>query len=158
MQEILSIKNELYTRNDDPRIAFGRYGEELAAEFIEKLGMRIVMSNFKVPIGRNSRGAQVTGEIDLIALDGEVLCFIEVKSRRSRTFADPLSAVNRRKQRQITRTARIYKKIFHVFEMRHRFDVVTVLAEPEKEPEIDHIAGYWRESDFRKKVWSGDIY
>jgi len=46
----------------------GSRGEKLAAEFIEREGFRIVMANFRAPIGRNSKGVSVTGEIDLVAL------------------------------------------------------------------------------------------
>ena len=116
------------------------------------------MANFKVPVGRNSKGVQVTGEIDLIALDGDILCFIEVKTRRSSSFAGPLSAVDRRKQRQITRTARIYKRIFSTYDLVDRFDVVTVVIAPGAEPEIELIKSFWHESRFRKKAWNGDIY
>lgn len=158
MSGVLSINADAYAGDTDPRRSFGRLGEDLAARSIEEHGLRIVMTNFKVPVGRNSKGVQVTGEIDIIALDGDVLAFIEVKTRRSRKFGGPLSAVDRRKQRQITRTARIYDRIFRTYDFRHRFDVVTVLIEPGTEPEIEHVKGFWRESDFRKKTWSGDIY
>ncbi len=95
MNEFLSI-----TEQDNRPAAVGTSrtgtrGEKLAAEFIEREGFRIVMANFKVPIGRNSKGVSVTGEIDLVALDGDTLCFIEVKTRRSADFAGPLSAVDR---------------------------------------------------------------
>ena len=46
----------------------GQIGEELAARFLRKNGYRLVAANFKTPIGRNRRDAQITGEIDLIAL------------------------------------------------------------------------------------------
>lgn len=157
MYDYLSIKPKPSVPGD-PRQRFGRIGEELAANFLEQQGLRIVMTNFKVPVGRNTRGVQVTGEIDIIALEGEKLCFVEVKTRRSRKFAGPLSAVDRRKQRQITRTARIYNRIFGTFDIPHRFDVVTVLMEPGREPDIEFVKAFWDPSHFRKRVWSGDIY
>src|SRR3982750_188051 len=100
----------------------GERGEALAAEFLQENGYRLVVSNFKVPIGRNSRGAEVTGEIDLIALDGETLCFIEVKTRTSNELYQPSAAVTLRKQRQIIRTAKVYRKIFQISRTRHRYD------------------------------------
>lgn len=157
MTEILSVTHQ------DKRPAMvgtsltGSRGEKLAAEFIESEGFRIVIANFRAPIGRNSKGVQVTGEIDIVALEGETLCFIEVKTRRSREFAEPISAVDTRKQRQITRTARIYKRMFGVFDMPHRFDVVSVVLENGVEPEIELTRNYWTESKFKKPRWNGDI-
>src|SRR5205809_6235621 len=89
--------------------SLGERGEALAAEHLIRHGYRLIVSNFKVPVGRNSKGVQVTGEIDIIALDGETLCFVEVKTRRSDEFTPVITNVDLRKQRQITRTAKIYR-------------------------------------------------
>lgn len=152
----------LFTKNTarDPSGSrfVGERGEELAAEFLISNGFRLVIANFKVPIGRNSIGAQVTGEIDLIAIDGETLCFVEVKSRRSDDFAPIIAAVDRRKQRQITRTARVYRRIMDLDEMPFRFDVVTVLIPENGKPEIDLTRSFWTEAKFKKKTWRGDPY
>ena len=136
----------------------GRRGEQLAAVYLEENGYRLVLSNFKVPIGRNKRGAAVTGEVDIVATDGDVLCFIEVKTKTSDDFAAPLAAVNLRKQRQITRTARVYRRIFGLHDMNYRFDVVSIVLKQKSEPRIELIKGFWAESRFRKRTWTGDIY
>ncbi len=135
----------------------GDLGERMAAEFLIRHGFRLVVANFKVPVGRNSKGVQVSGEIDLIALENDTLCFTEVKTRRSAEFAGPLSAVDRRKQRQITRTARIYRRIFGLKEIAFRFDVITVLIRKGEDPQIELIRAFWSEAKFRKKAWIGDI-
>ena len=159
MSRIVSI---LETGKSPPATAaaqLGSDGERIAALYLETNGNVLVVSNFKVPIGRNSRGVAVTGEIDIICLDGEVLCFVEVKTKASEEFAAPIAAVNLRKQRQITRTARIYRRIFRLQEMSYRFDVVSIVMGPGRRPAIEHIKGFWAESKFRKKrAWSGDIY
>jgi len=153
MSDILTIiANEKAT--DRPMIALGETGEALAADHLIKNGYRLVVSNFKVPVGRNTKGVQVTGEIDIIALDGETLCFIEVKTRRSDEFTPVITNVDKRKQRQITRTAKIYRRIFSVYEMEYRFDVVTVLMPRHVEPEIELIKGFWNEDAFRKRTWN----
>ena len=136
----------------------GQQGERLAAEFLVGQGYRLVLSNFKVPIGRNSRGASVTGEIDIVAVDEDTLCFVEVKTRTSDAFAEPLASVTTRKQRQITRTARVYQRIFGLSTMPRRFDVVSVLLERGARPKIELTQGFWSETKFRKKIWTGDIY
>jgi putative endonuclease len=139
-------------------ISFGDRGEALAAEFLVRNGYRLVAGNFKVPVGRNGKGVQVTGEIDLIALDGETLCFIEVKTRRSDEFAPVITNVDLRKQRQIIRTAKVYRKIFGIRDIKYRFDVVTVLMPKHAEPEVELIKGFWTEGKFRKNTWKNQIW
>ena len=150
MDDILSI-NSVPTKQL-PNL--GERGERIAAEFLNKNGYRLVVANFKVPVGRNSKGVQVTGEIDVIALDGETICFIEVKTRRSDEFTPIITNVNLRKQRQITRTARVYRRIFGIWDMPYRFDVVTVLLPKHARPEIELEKGFWNESNFRKRNWN----
>src|SRR5580765_6786964 len=158
MSEVLSLFDQTSSSNETNAAWKGRLGERLAAVFLERNGYRLVAANFKVPVGRNSQGAQVTGEIDLIALDGETLCFVEVKTRRSEEFAPVLASVDLRKQRQITRTARIYRRIFGVSDIKHRFDVVTVLMQEGERPKIDLVKGFWTEGKFRKRTWNDHLW
>lgn len=158
MPETLSIISSETGGSRLPEDSLGVRGERLAAQFLEKLGFRIVVSNFKVPVGRNSKGVQVTGEIDIVALDGETLCFVEVKTRRSDEFTPVITAVDLKKQRQITRTARVYRKIFGVREMEYRFDVVTVLMPKHAAPEIKLARAYWTEGKFKKRSWNNNIW
>ncbi len=136
----------------------GKIGEDFAAQFLIRRSYRLICSNFKVPIGRNIRGVAVTGEIDLIALDEDILCFIEVKTRSSDEFASPLAAVDLRKQRQITRTARIYRKIFGLQNKRFRYDVVSIVLDDKKSIKIELFKHFWTESKFRKKFWHDELW
>jgi putative endonuclease len=154
MDRIFPIAETANTTNITDLRRLGDEGEKLAAHFLRRKGYRLVMANFKVPVGRNSSGAQVTGEIDLIALDAGVLCFIEVKTRRSEAFVAATANVDLRKQRQITRTARVYRRIFGVFEMEHRFDVVTVVKPQGERPVIELFKNFWTEATFRKRSWN----
>lgn len=158
MSEILSILKQDKRPGVRATSAVGARGERLAAEFLVTRGYRLVLSNFTVPVGRNTRGAAVTGEIDIVALDGDSLCFVEVKTRTSDEFAGPLATVTLRKQRQIIRTARVYRRIFGVTEMKYRYDVVAVVVAPREQPKIELMKGLWSERKFRKRAWSGDIY
>jgi putative endonuclease len=158
MSEVLSIIPESNHLPPDARRSLGVRGEELAAKFLEQNGYRLVLSNFKVPVGRNSRGVQVTGEIDIVALDGETLCFVEVKTRRSAEYTPVISNVDLRKQRQIIRTAKIYRHTLGVWEMPYRYDVVTVLMPNDSGPEIELIKGFWNEAKFRKRKWSDEAW
>ena len=158
MPEILTLNFEQKAYPESNTAEIGQTGEDLAAHFLVRRGLRLVCSNFKVPIGRNIRGAAVTGEIDLIALDEDVLCFIEVKTRSSDDFASPLSAVDLRKQRQITRTARIYRKIFNLQNMKFRYDAVSVVLNDKNSPKIEYFKNFWTEDKFRKKFWHDEIW
>ena len=154
MSDVLTINLSDKPPSDRPTISLGEKGEALAADFLIKHGYRLVVSNFKVPVGRNSKGVQVTGEIDIIALDGETLCFIEVKTRRSDEFTPIITNVDRRKQRQIIRTAKVYRRIFNTRDIEYRYDVVTVLLPKHAGPEIELIKAFWTEGKFRKKTWN----
>ncbi|MBK8464397.1 MAG: YraN family protein [Chloracidobacterium sp.] len=150
MDDVLSINN--VPSKAIPNL--GEHGEAIAAGYLIKNGYRIVVANFKVPVGRNSKGVSVTGEIDIIALDGETLCFVEVKTRRSDEFTPIITNVDVRKQRQITRTAKIYRRIFGVWDMEFRYDVVTVLMPKNAKPQIELTRDFWNESKFRKRTWN----
>jgi len=154
VDEILSI-TELPTVK---RPSLGEIGERLAVEHLVANGYRMVVTNFKVPIGRNSKGVAVTGEIDVIALDGETLCFVEVKTRRSDEFTAIETAVDIQKQRQITRTAKVYRRLFNVWEMPHRYDVVTVLMPKHAEASVTVLKDFWNESRFRKRKWNVEAW
>lgn len=126
----------------------------MAARFLEASGYRLVCSNFTVPVGRNRRGVQVTGEIDLVALDRDgTLCFVEVKTRRSDEFAPPSANVDRRKQRQIARTARVYRRIFNIWDAKYRYDVVSVMMPAAGRPSVELLRDFWSDSVFRKRRW-----
>ncbi len=154
-----------------PHLALGQQGERLAAKFLEGAGYRLVAANFHIPVGRSLRGTIVRAEIDLIAYDGPVLCFIEVKTRASDWFAAPEANVDLRKQRQIARAARAYRRIFGLTGAAYRYDVVAVTLEPagrpagdaaasspapaSQPPRLELLRNFWTEDKFRKWHWSG---
>ena len=145
-----------------PHLELGRRGEELAAAYLLRLGYRVVAANFSLPVGRNRSGAIINVEIDLVAYERRTICFIEVKSRASSWFAPPQANVDRRKQRQIARAARVYRRMFDLAGAPYRYDVVTVVL-PDAEDaggefEIQLLRNYWTEDQLRKRVWSGTYY
>lgn len=144
-----------------PHLALGARGERLAADLLERAGYRLVAANFKLPVGRNLRGAVVNAEIDLIAYDGATLCFVEVKTRRTDEFNAPEANVDLRKQRQITRAARVYRRTFGVELEPHRYDVVALVlpddareGEEVKLPRAKLIRNFWTDEKFRKRRWA----
>ena len=128
--------------------SLGKLGERYAAAYLEQLGYRLVAANFTVPVGRNLRGAIISAEIDLIAYDGDTLCFVEVKTRASDWFAPPQVNVDLRKRRQITRAARVYRHTLGVENEPHRYDVVTVIIDNDSSPQIDLLRNFWTENKF----------
>jgi putative endonuclease len=99
----------------------GEFGEELAVRHLEQRGYRVVERNWRA--GR-------TGEADIIAYDGPVLAFIEVKMRFNDSYGAPQSAVTKGKQAQLARVARSYlyhKELYGTVDCR--FDVVAVTFE-----------------------------
>jgi putative endonuclease len=113
----------------DRRLPLGRRGENAAARYLSRLGYVIV--------ARGQRGA--IGEIDLVAVDGRTLVFIEVKTRTTQDAGHPADAVDAQKQRRLTRLALAYMKRHDLLENPARFDVVAVTW-PDKgsRPTIEH--------------------
>jgi putative endonuclease len=95
--------------------SLGKEAEDAAAAYVARLGMRI--------LGRNVRMRD--GEVDIVALDGETVVFIEVKARTNRRFGSALSAVDARKRRRLRAAAADYLQ-FVAPQARARFDVLTV--------------------------------
>jgi putative endonuclease len=140
-------------------LTLGQKGEAFAAAYLEQCGYRLVAANFKLPVGRNRQAAVITAELDLIAYDKNILCFIEVKTRTSDWFATPEVNVDRRKRRQIARGARAYRRMLELEDAPFRYDVVTViLKDDETTPEIEVLKDFWREEHFRKRRWSEYFY
>jgi putative endonuclease len=133
--------------------SLGILGESYAAAFLEQLGYRLVAANFTLPVGRNRRGALINAEIDLVAYDGDTLCFIEVKSRSSDWFAPPQANVDLHKRRQITRAARAYRKMLGIEDQPYRYDVVTVIFAGDSTPQIQLLRNFWNDESLRKRRW-----
>ena len=112
--------------------SFGRRGEAAAADYLRGLGYRIV------EIGRRFR----FGELDLVAVDGETIVFVEVKTRTSDARGTPAAAVDRGKRERLTRAALAYLKSRRLLDRRTRFDVVAVVWPNESSPPaIEHFRG-----------------
>ncbi|HZN07434.1 MAG TPA: YraN family protein [Pyrinomonadaceae bacterium] len=126
-----------------PALTLGKLGEAYAAAYLEQLGYRLVAANFTLPVGRNLRGVVVNSEIDIVAYEGEMLCFVEVKTRASDWFAPPQVNVDLRKRRQVARAARAYRRLFELENQPYRYDVVTVVLPPDSTAQIELIRNYW---------------
>lgn len=96
--------------------ASGREAEARARRFLVHEGFAIVASNFRSP----------AGEIDIIAREGDVLCFVEVRSRAETGPCDPLETITYEKRRRIERAAEVYLEGLAGPRPNVRFDVVAV--------------------------------
>jgi putative endonuclease len=117
------------------RQRLGRAAEQLVAERLERAGWKIVGRNVRLP----------SGELDIVALDGETLVFVEVKAGRSGASLGPerpAHAVGRRKQLKLRRLARewIYERRGPSGVAGYRFDVVGVSFGPDGLADVDHIS------------------
>ena len=102
------------------RARFGRDGEAHAEAALVRAGLRIVARRYRTR----------RGEIDLVAEEGDVLVFAEVKARRSDRHGSPGEAVGWRKRHRIARTALAYLAEWSLHHRVCRFDVVEILEEP----------------------------
>jgi putative endonuclease len=100
----------------EARIALGKSGEDLACRELERRGYAIVARRFRVR----------SGELDIVARDGAVLVFVEVKTRSGRRFGAAAEAVTFAKQRRIARLAGEYLLRHRMAACPCRFDVVSV--------------------------------
>lgn len=107
----------------------GSEGEEIACEFISKLGYKIVERNYQ--FGH--------GEIDIIAKDVDTLVFIEVKYRKNLEYGPPELAITKGKQNLVKRTASAYLWEKEIKDELSRIDVIAILKLPGQKPQINHI-------------------
>jgi putative endonuclease len=102
-------------------------GEDWAQRFVQEMGWTVVARNYRRKGGR--------GEIDLVAVDGNTLVFVEVKTRSSAEVGSPERAVHRAKEKLISRTAEEYLRMADLSGMPLRFDVVSLVMGDETKVE-----------------------
>lgn len=119
---------------EDERQVRGLEGERLALAYLTSCGWSIEAHRWK--LGRN--------DIDLIVRRGELVAFVEVKSRRGISCGTPLEAIPRRKQSIIGRVAAIWALRFGRRGDVFRFDAIAVHFHAGGRVEIEHIEDAWR--------------
>ncbi len=111
------------------RKELGRHGEELAARFLQRQGMKILCRNYTI------RG----GELDLVAKDGDTYVFCEVKTRAGQKFGTGLEAIDDKKRRALLRTAQVYATREGISDQSMRFDVVDIFLDKDGNYKVDYI-------------------
>jgi putative endonuclease len=111
-----------YERSPAPRLStaseIGAYGERVAAAFVRRHGYRVLTRNYKT----------TGGEIDLVCRHGDVLVFVEVKTRAGELFGRPAETIDTRKEEALRHAARRYLELLDRADgkIRYRFDAVEV--------------------------------
>jgi putative endonuclease len=109
--------------------SLGQRGEDAAARFLKRQGLRVIERGYDSPLG----------EIDIIAVNDGTVVFIEVKTRTSDDAGHPTEAIDATKQRRMTNAALAYLKSKRLLQHSARFDVVAVTWPADKrEPTIEH--------------------
>lgn len=111
--------------------AVGQYGERTAARFLEDRGYALV--------ARNWRGTG--GELDIVALDGDEVVVVEVKTRTSTAFGHPAQAVTPRKLARLRRLAGEWLTTYEPYVASVRIDVVAVTAQRQGRAVVEHLVG-----------------
>lgn len=100
-------------------ISKGKYGENLAKEYLVDKGYKILELNYTTKLG----------EIDIIALDKGIISFVEVKTRSNKNFGYAYEAVNYKKQRKIINTSIVYIKHKNIKDIQFRYDIIEIYLE-----------------------------
>jgi len=101
------------------RAELGKAGEELGQEILVREGYRIVDTKYRY----------ARGEVDIIGMEGEILAFVEVKTRRRGNYGTPAEAVDRNKQSRIIGAARHFLYTRGIRDQQCRFDVLSIFAD-----------------------------
>ncbi len=109
-----------------PAPDLGRWGEREAARFLRRKGYRVLLRNVRIG----------GGEIDLVCRHGNVLVFVEVKTRSSTAGGEPAEAVDAGKRARLVRAAYAYLEELGREDVTYRFDIVEVLAEPRSRSQV----------------------
>lgn len=121
------------------RKKLGRFGEKVAVLYLKEKGFRVIERNFRT---------KRWGELDVVTIYGDILVFVEVKTRTSKRYGEPYEALNFYKKRSLRRAARYYKLARPETPERLRFDLVSVLVDPftKKLKSLEHFENIFENS------------
>ncbi|MDZ4287010.1 MAG: YraN family protein [Prosthecobacter sp.] len=125
----------------------GLLGEFLACRCLRQRGRRVLYCNYRGPN---------RGEVDIVARHGDVLSFVEVKTRTTTAFGRPADAVTPDKQRLIQRGALAWLRLLGNPPIKFRFDIVEVLLIPGELPQLNIIQNAFQMPDASTAGRSGD--
>jgi putative endonuclease len=122
-------------------LATGFAGEDAAYFYLRRKAYTVV--------ARRWTSGDVPGDVDLIAWDGPLLCFVEVKTRTAHDMTPAEAAVGQQKRRVLRRLARRYtRQLPQTLLPQVRFDVISVYLVPGRKPEFTHFEAAFGWTDF----------
>jgi putative endonuclease len=122
---VVRLKTRLF-----PEQSLGQRGEQAAARFLKRQRYKILHRGYRI----------LGGELDIVAVEGRTVVFVEVKTRVSHDAGHPAEAVDLHKQKQLTQLALAYLRRYRLLDCSTRFDVVAITWPPEqRRPQIEHI-------------------
>jgi putative endonuclease len=122
---VTRLKSRLF-----PIESLGMRGERAALKFLKRQRYKILHCGYRI----------LGGELDIVAVDGRTVVFVEVKTRASHDAGHPAEAVDPHKQKQLTLLALAYLRRYQLLDCRARFDVVAITwPRGQKRPTIEHI-------------------
>ena len=112
------------------RATLGKSAEDLAAEFLERQGLVVLLRNYR----------RRSGELDVVAQDGDVLVVVEVRTRSTETFGGAAASIDGWKQHKIVRaTTQLLQQRKDLARLRVRFDVIVIHGAGETQPSVEWI-------------------
>ncbi|MCL5056726.1 MAG: YraN family protein [Actinobacteria bacterium] len=112
------------------RLTLGRAGEEAAANYLKKRGFHLLQRNFSCMLG----------ELDIVAMDGPCMVFVEVRTKSVSSFGLPQESITRKKKQKLKQVASFYLLAKNIKDKPLRFDVIAVSVGPDgRVANIDHI-------------------
>ena len=98
-------------------IKLGRRGESVAVAYLRSCGIEVLLRNYRYK----------RGEIDIVARDGAIICFVEVKTRRHTTRSRPAAGLSEAQKKRISRTASAYLRVIGRPKVVYRFDLIEIV-------------------------------
>jgi putative endonuclease len=122
---VFRLKTRLF-----PEQSLGRRGERVAEKFLKRQRYKILHRGYRI----------LGGELDIVAVEGRTVVFVEVKTRVSHDAGHPSEAVDLHKQKQLTQLALAYLRRYRLLDCSARFDVIAITWPPDqRRPTIEHI-------------------
>ena len=115
----------LFAKGRKAHLQLGAFGENTAVRLLECKGYRILARNFRLK----------SGELDIVALDGTTIVFVEVKTRRQSRFA-PKTNLSFRQLKRNCNTGKLYLALFGISDAKSRYDLVEVTVDRKQRKRI----------------------
>jgi putative endonuclease len=121
---VVRLKTRLF-----PEQSLGQRGEREATSFLKRQRYKILHRGYRI----------LGGELDIVAVDGRTVVFVEVKTRATHAAGHPAEAVDLHKQTQLTQLALAYLRRYRLLDYSTRFDVIAITWPPDqRRPTIEH--------------------